>query len=689
MESNESDNMGSIGQKNNNHYFGSESNGVGDSFISPYNSPDKKSFEYPTDAAGDASTLESKINKEQQATPPISSFNTDGDSIKIANGVNDEQTVVRDILNSEIIQDFCTNGKEEIQNPDAIEKLEPAKDLEIIVLDELSHGAIKDKHTEEDKVVEDTLAADKISKSETDVVTDSGKENCFQNDNSSDVNESHCVIAEMIASVANEPSNDQLSPSEMFSVSKKMEAEYRSMVISEQHRKKRLVQGKSYEDGKKKASGISKKKLDEKSPLLNETTPKRLPNSPSVTRYSKGTITPVKSPSKNSRLTPSSRIMSPTSRSRQSTDSLSSTSSLTKLRSPMLTNVKSRIGSFDNAKHTPTGGNIKIESRRVDYTNVSSKIDSKKNINHVAKGGAVKIESKKLDLSNVSSKCGSMANTKHTPGGGKVKIQNRPLDFSNVSSKCGSKYNMNWTPPGGDVKIFSTKVDYSKVGSRIQSTTNVNHTPGGGKVTITNEKIDTSRIQSKIGSKENMKHSPRGGKVKIFHEKVDLANVKSKVGSKDNVTHTPTGGKVKIFNEKINTTKVQSKIGSKVNITHTPGGGKVKIFSEKIDTTKVQAKIGSKDNITHSPRGGNVKIQSKKLDFSNVKSKCGSLDNTSYVAGGGDVQIFSEKPAFKETAKSKIGSLDYVDYIPGGGDVKIFDENLPFEKNSHSMGSGV
>ncbi|XP_042072015.1 microtubule-associated protein tau [Haplochromis burtoni] len=93
------------------------------------------------------------------------------------------------------------------------------------------------------------------------------------------------------------------------------------------------------------------------------------------------------------------------------------------------------------------------------------------------------------DLSNVKSKVGSTENLKHSPGGGKVQIINKKLDLSNVTSKCGSKDNIHHKPGGGKVEIKSEKVEFKTVQSKVGSLENVTHVPGGGKKKIETQKL--------------------------------------------------------------------------------------------------------------------------------------------------------------------------------------------------------
>lgn len=88
-----------------------------------------------------------------------------------------------------------------------------------------------------------------------------------------------------------------------------------------------------------------------------------------------------------------------------------------------------------------------------------------------------------MNYSHVQSKCGSKDNIKHVPGGGNVQIQSKKVDISKVSSKCGSKANIKHKPGGGDVKIESQKLNFKeKAQAKVGSLENVGHLPAGGAV---------------------------------------------------------------------------------------------------------------------------------------------------------------------------------------------------------------
>ncbi|XP_048834904.1 microtubule-associated protein 2 isoform X3 [Brienomyrus brachyistius] len=97
---------------------------------------------------------------------------------------------------------------------------------------------------------------------------------------------------------------------------------------------------------------------------------------------------------------------------------------------PDLRNVKSKIGSIDNIKYQPKGGQIQIQTKKIDLSHVTSKCGSLDNIRHRPGGGNVRIESVKLDFKDkAQAKVGSLENAHHIPGGGNVMIESHKLTF--------------------------------------------------------------------------------------------------------------------------------------------------------------------------------------------------------------------------------------------------------------------
>ncbi|KAM9346982.1 microtubule-associated protein 2 [Symphorus nematophorus] len=96
-----------------------------------------------------------------------------------------------------------------------------------------------------------------------------------------------------------------------------------------------------------------------------------------------------------------------------------------------------------------------------DFKNVKSKIGSTENIKYQPKGGQVLIQNKKIDLSHVTSKCGSLDNIHHRPGGGNVRIETVKLDFKDkAQAKVGSLDNAHHTPGGGHIMIESHRLSF-------------------------------------------------------------------------------------------------------------------------------------------------------------------------------------------------------------------------------------
>ncbi|XP_058888532.1 microtubule-associated protein 2-like isoform X16 [Acipenser ruthenus] len=97
---------------------------------------------------------------------------------------------------------------------------------------------------------------------------------------------------------------------------------------------------------------------------------------------------------------------------------------------PDLKNVKSKIGSTDNIKYQPKGGQIQIQSKKIDLSHVTSKCGSLSNIRYRPGGGNIRIESVKLDFKDKAhAKVGSLDNARHTPGGGQIQIESHKLSF--------------------------------------------------------------------------------------------------------------------------------------------------------------------------------------------------------------------------------------------------------------------
>ncbi|XP_073815905.1 microtubule-associated protein tau isoform X7 [Musca autumnalis] len=118
--------------------------------------------------------------------------------------------------------------------------------------------------------------------------------------------------------------------------------------------------------------------------------------------------------------------------------------------SPNLKAVRSKIGSLENASYKPGGGNVKIETKKIEIK-AAPKIEAK-NDKYTPRGGEKKIISTKLQW-NAKSKIGSLENAHHKPGGGDKKIETIKPDFKEKAKpKVGSKDNVKHVAGGGDIK---------------------------------------------------------------------------------------------------------------------------------------------------------------------------------------------------------------------------------------------
>ncbi|KAM6070715.1 microtubule-associated protein 2 isoform 8-T10 [Chlamydotis macqueenii] len=184
----------------------------------------------------------------------------------------------------------------------------------------------------------------------------------------------------------------------------------------------------------------------------------RTPGTPGTPSYSRTPHTPG---------TPKSAILVPTEKKvaiiRTPPKSPATPKQLRVINQPLpdLKNVRSKIGSTDNIKYQPKGGQVRILNKKIDFSDIQSRCGSRDNIKHSAGGGNVQIVTKKIDLSHVTSKCGSLKNIHHKPGGGHVKIESVKLDFKEkAQAKVRSLDNAHHVPGGGNVKIDSQKLNF-------------------------------------------------------------------------------------------------------------------------------------------------------------------------------------------------------------------------------------
>ncbi|XP_058042186.1 microtubule-associated protein 2 isoform X4 [Ahaetulla prasina] len=153
----------------------------------------------------------------------------------------------------------------------------------------------------------------------------------------------------------------------------------------------------------------------------------RTPGTPGTPSYSRTPHTPG---------TPTSAILVPTEKKvaiiRTPPKSPATPKQLRLINQPLpdLKNVRSKVGSTDNIKYQPKGGQVQIVTKKIDLSHVTSKCGSLKNIRHRPGGGRVKIESVRLDFKEkAQAKVGSLDNAHHVPGGGNIKIDSQKLNF--------------------------------------------------------------------------------------------------------------------------------------------------------------------------------------------------------------------------------------------------------------------
>ncbi|XP_032385850.1 microtubule-associated protein 2 [Etheostoma spectabile] len=225
------------------------------------------------------------------------------------------------------------------------------------------------------------------------------------------------------------------------------------------------------------------------------------------------------------------------------------------------------------------------------------------------------------DFKNVRSKIGSTENIKYQPKGGqKHKDQNMPseakhraswiwksvLRLISVTLCLSAAHSVTWTQDLL-IHILNKKLDLQS--AKCSTKDNLKHSPRGGNVLIPNVKLDYSHVQSRCGSLDRWGYSARGGNVMIQNKKIDLSHVTSKCGSLDNIHHRPGGGNVRIETVKLDfKDKAQAKVRSLENAQHTPGGSCV-----TIETHRLMFRDQAKARVDH---GAEIVVQSPGLSSS-------------------------------------------------------------------------
>ncbi|CAG2112069.1 unnamed protein product [Medioppia subpectinata] len=158
-------------------------------------------------------------------------------------------------------------------------------------------------------------------------------------------------------------------------------------------------------------------------------------------------------------------------------------------RGPNLTNVRSKIGSLDNIKHRPTGGEKKMETQKLTW-NAKPRIGSLENAKHKPHGGEVKVVTKKLEW-KVTSKIGSLDNVKHVPGGGQVKIFDERYVPSPSSTPTPGSMTPTPTPDGKEngetlKTLTGARMSAEKLGNRSVAS------PSSGSDSMTSTPISSA-----------------------------------------------------------------------------------------------------------------------------------------------------------------------------------------------------
>ncbi|XP_062615457.1 microtubule-associated protein 2-like [Saccostrea cucullata] len=237
--------------------------------------------------------------------------------------------------------------------------------------------------------------------------------------------------------------------------------------------------------------------------------------------------------------------------------------------------VTSKVGSLDNAQHSPRPSNKKVPHFHVHWE-AEAKVGSLDNVDykkqrsrsHPAsevgnRSDISEFETHSLKLPPIKTKyggsgdVGSFGNSHFTPGTSKTSPRSIK---STARSKIGSLDNIHYVPGGGDVEIPHFPHDF-KAESRIGSLEKVFHKPGGGDVQIVDLKPKW-KSKPKVGSLENFDHTPQKSSFKVphfsenFHQKA-----KAKIGSLKNIEYSPPSKHPQIFNSKPNWKK-ESKISA-------------------------------------------------------------------------------------------------------------------------------
>lgn len=188
----------------------------------------------------------------------------------------------------------------------------------------------------------------------------------------------------------------------------------------------------------------------------------------------------------------------------------------------------------------------------------------------------------------------SFENIKHRPGGGLMKIYTQRL-YWGVEAKVGSlenrDYNRNRTSQNDPLhESWIVKPEsYEHIGPKVGSLDNLGHVPGGGDVKIHQESLHWIQ-KPKVGSLENIHYKPKRGFISIANDR-PIWRAKSKVGSFDNIKYQPKITQGKVLDRRL-AWNSSPRVGSLDNMGHVPGGGNVVIPRWRL-RWKARSKVNS------------------------------------------------------------------------------------------------
>ncbi|KAL1915453.1 uncharacterized protein VTP21DRAFT_6577 [Calcarisporiella thermophila] len=367
-----------------------------------------------------------------------------------------------------------------------------------------------------------------------------------------------------------------------------------------------------------------------------------------------------------------------------------------------LNQKSAKVKSFDNIKYKSQGGNVKVQSIKLDWSHVKPRIDSRR-----TDDGSVQTspETSPRQSSRSQSKASTRAERPPAPFSQK-------LDWSHVKPKVDARLS-------GDLLTqraskASPAADANEIEKKLAKRRHSNIVSPAKKLP------DWSHVKSKVGSirsegglqkkdepeeSAEKKSSKRNSLIRARRrhtvmipsiatgQKLDWSHIKSKVGSIRSEEEMAASAKS-------SGDRKPSKRASADNRRHTfqplPG--------QKLDFSHVKSRIGSlrseeerkreEEVAKKAARRHTIAPSNTKLDFSHVKSKVGSLPPmarsrtsslTSRSSGTADSSSRGRRsmpppPAQKldwSHIKSKVGSLDNITYVSHGGTKKIQNNKLP------------